>query len=107
MNRIFYMVKAGCTWRLLPHDLPKWKTVYHYFRLFRLSGVLETINQKVREMVREAEGREVQAIAMIIAANRSKRPREAKNAAMTVAKRWVDKNAIWWWIRWDCWSWPK
>jgi len=66
LNGIFYIVKAGCTWRSLPHDLPKWKTVYHYFRLFRLSGLWETINQKVREAVRQAEGREAQASAMII-----------------------------------------
>jgi putative transposase len=46
--------------------LPKWKTVYHYFRLFRLSGLWETINEKVREDVRQAEGRETQASAMII-----------------------------------------
>ena len=66
LNGIFYEVKAGCTWRSLPHDLPKWKTVYHYFRLFRLSGLWETINEKVREDVRQAEGREAQASAMII-----------------------------------------
>lgn len=66
LNGIFFVVKTGCTWRCLPHDLPKWKTVYHYFRLFRLSGLWETINQKVREAVRQAEGREAQASAMII-----------------------------------------
>jgi len=66
LNGIFFVVKTGCTWCCLPHDLPKWKTVYHYFRLFRLSGLWETINQKVREAVRQAEGREAQASAMII-----------------------------------------
>jgi putative transposase len=66
LNGIFYEVKAGCTWRSLPHDLPKWKTVYHYFRMFRLSGLWESINQHVHEEVRQAEGREAQASAMII-----------------------------------------
>jgi transposase len=33
INAIFYVLVAGCAWSLLPHDLPKWKTVYHYFRL--------------------------------------------------------------------------
>ncbi len=33
LNAIFYVVKSGCAWRLLPHDFPPWKTVYHYFRL--------------------------------------------------------------------------
>ena len=35
---VFYMVRGGCAWRLLPHDFPPWKTFYHYFRLWRLDG---------------------------------------------------------------------
>ena len=66
LNGIFYITKNGCTWRNLPHDLPKWKTVYHYFRQFRLDGLWESLNQKVREAVRLAEGREAQASAVII-----------------------------------------
>jgi putative transposase len=66
LNGIFYVVKNGCTWRSLPHDLPKWKTVYHYFRQFRRQDLWEEINHKIREAVRQAEGREAQASAMII-----------------------------------------
>jgi putative transposase len=66
LDGIFYVVKNGCTWRSLPHDLPKWKTVYHYFRQFRMQGLWETINHKMRSAVRQAEGREAQASAMII-----------------------------------------
>lgn len=32
LNAIFYVLRAGFAWRLLPHDLPKWPTVYWYFR---------------------------------------------------------------------------
>ena len=66
LNGIFYITKNGCTWRNLPHDLPKWKTVYHYFRQFRIDGLWESLNQKIREAVRLAEGREAQASAVII-----------------------------------------
>ena len=66
LNGIFYVVKNGCTWRSLPHDLPKWKTVYHYFRQFRMQGLWENLNHRIREAVRQAEGREAQASAMII-----------------------------------------
>jgi putative transposase len=65
MNAIFYVVKNGCVWRALPHDFPCWKTVYHYFRLFRQSGLWEQINTHIREAVREKEGRAPQASAMI------------------------------------------
>src|ERR1043165_2286297 len=35
MNGMFYMVKNGCVWRAMPHDLPAWQTVYYYFRRFQ------------------------------------------------------------------------
>jgi putative transposase len=66
MNGIFYMVKNGCVWRALPHDLPAWQTVYYYFRLFQKSQLWEKLNTIIRERVRVKEGREPQAGAMII-----------------------------------------
>jgi len=65
LNAIFYVVKNGCVWRALPHDFPAWKTVYHYFRVFRITGVWEQLNRKIREEVRKKAGREPQASAMI------------------------------------------
>jgi putative transposase len=32
LDAIFYVLKSGCAWRLLPHDFPPWKTVHHYLR---------------------------------------------------------------------------
>ena len=39
LDAIFYVLKSGCHWRLLPHDFPPWSTVYYHFRRFRLSGL--------------------------------------------------------------------
>jgi putative transposase len=36
LNAIFYVLKSGCPWRLLPQDFPPWRTVYHWFRRWRL-----------------------------------------------------------------------
>lgn len=66
MNGMFYIVKNGCVWRALPHDLPAWQTVYYYFRLFQKSQLWENLNAIIREGVRVKEGREPQASAMII-----------------------------------------
>ena len=66
LNGLFYVVKNGCTWRALPHDLPAWQTVYYYFRLFQKDKVWEKLNTIIRERVRVKEGREAQASAMII-----------------------------------------
>ncbi len=52
LNAIFYVVKSGCAWRLLPHDFPPWKTVYHYFRLWRVDRTWERMHRALRERVR-------------------------------------------------------
>jgi putative transposase len=66
LNGIFYIVTAGCVWRLLPHDLPPWKTVYHYFRKWSNDGTLERIHTALRERVRQEAGREVEPSAGVI-----------------------------------------
>ena len=52
LNAIFYILQSGCSWRMLPKDLPPWQTVYHYFRLWRKNGFWEALNHILREEVR-------------------------------------------------------
>jgi len=66
LNGIFYIVRAGCAWELMPHDLPPWLTCYHYFRLFSQNGLLPKIHDTLREQVRTAAGRETTPSAAII-----------------------------------------
>ena len=49
LNAVFYLLKSGCQWRLLPHDFPRWPTVYWYFRKWRIDGTWERINRAIRE----------------------------------------------------------
>ena len=58
MNGIFYILKNGCTWQNLPHDLPPHSTVYFYLRRWTIIGLIEEINQKLSVRVRIADGRE-------------------------------------------------
>lgn len=58
LNAIFYILASGCAWRMMPHDLPAWSTVYYYFRLWRIDGVWQKLNQALREKVRQRDGRE-------------------------------------------------
>jgi putative transposase len=44
LEAIFSVVRSGCAWRLLPHDFPPWKTVYHYFRQWRLKKIWEKLH---------------------------------------------------------------
>jgi len=66
MNAIFYIVRNGCTWRALPHDLPPWQAVYYYFRVLLENDLWEQLNQVIREAVRVKEGRDPKASAMIV-----------------------------------------
>ncbi len=66
LNAIFYLLKTGCGWRELPHDFPKWKTVYDYYRKFRKNGMWAIINERVNDAVRQQAGREAKPSAMIL-----------------------------------------
>lgn len=57
MNAIRYRMRAGCSWRQLPHDFPPWTSVFQRFRIWSKEGVLETIHNRLRSMVRVAAGR--------------------------------------------------
>lgn len=57
LNGIFYIVRSGCAWRMLPKDLPPWKTVYGYFRRWTRSGLWEQINAALVKQVRVKHGR--------------------------------------------------
>ena len=83
VNAIFYVLRTGCQWRMLPHDFPPWKTVYDYFRRWRDSGVWENVNQSLREKVRQREGREKSPSAVIIDSQSVKTTEKGGHVAMT------------------------
>ena len=66
LDAIFYLLKGGCAWRLLPHDFPPWKTVHHYFRTWRIDGTWEKLNAALRERLRVRTGRNIQPSAGIV-----------------------------------------
>ena len=66
LNGIFYLLRTGCSWRMLPHDLPPWQTVYSQFRIWKQQGVWEEVHRALREFVRIGMGREPHPSALII-----------------------------------------
>jgi len=57
LNAVFYILKSGCPWRLLPKDFPPWKSVYDWFRKWRIDGTFEHLNASLRELLRARSGR--------------------------------------------------
>jgi transposase len=87
MNALLYVLRTGCQWRLLPHDLPHWKTVYTYFRLWRLDGSWPRIHDALRVQVRRAAGRQAQASAAILDSQSVKTTEKGGLAATMQARR--------------------
>src|SRR3954471_12414592 len=66
LNGIFFIVKTGCQWRMLPVDFPHWKIVYYYFSVWKNRGILEDIHDSLVEKVRLRSGKKEDPSAGII-----------------------------------------
>ena len=56
-NAIFYLLKTGCQWRMLPGCFPKWELVYYYFTKWKNYGIIEQINELIRNKIRKKAGK--------------------------------------------------
>lgn len=66
LNAILYQTRNGCVWRALPHDLPPYRIVFHYFRLWQSDGTWDTIHDTLRAKVRRAAGKKPKPTAAIL-----------------------------------------
>jgi putative transposase len=66
VNAIFYLLRSGCAWRLLPHDFPPWQTVYTHFRQWKKDGTWKTIHDTLHSECRRQDGGELEPSAAIL-----------------------------------------
>jgi putative transposase len=66
LNGLLYLLRTGCAWRMIPHDLPPWQTVYEYFAQWRDDGTWERLNGVLRVQVRQHVGKQAEPSAGII-----------------------------------------
>jgi putative transposase len=66
LNAISYVLKSGCTWRLLPREFPPWETVYWWFRRWRIDGTFERLNAALRVRLRVQLRRNPQPSAGVV-----------------------------------------
>src|SRR5919106_3701763 len=66
LDAVFYVLKSGCPWRLLPKDFPPSKTVYDWFRRWRIDGTWKRLNAQLRERLRSRLGRNKNPSAGIV-----------------------------------------
>jgi putative transposase len=65
VNAILYVLRTGCSWRMLPHDLPPWDTVYGYFNRWRKDGTWEHIHNALYAQLRQSLNRDEHPSAAI------------------------------------------
>jgi transposase len=98
-DAIFYVLKSGCPWRLLPHDFPPWSAVYYHFRLFRLSGLWHLILKVLCAAERMRAGKDPQPTAAIMDSQSVKTTEESAHPSSYDATRTSnDVSATFWWI---------
>src|ERR671932_40523 len=101
-DAIFYVLKSGCHWRLLPHDFPPWSTVYYHFRRFRLRGLWFLILKALRAAERKRVGKDPQPTAAIIDSQSVKTVEESAHPSGYDAHKNVKgrKRHLLWWMPW-------
>ena len=87
MNGILYVLRTGCQWRALPHDLPPWKTVYTYFRNWRKDGTWSRIHETLRQQARRAQGQHAQPSAAILDSQSVKTTEKGGHADTTLGSK--------------------
>lgn len=65
-NALRYIVRCGCQWRMMPHDLPPWQVVYQQTQRWIKAGCFEAMAHDLRELVRFAKGRNAKPTAAIM-----------------------------------------
>ena len=66
INCLFYVLRGGIAWRLMPKHFPPHQTAYRWFVKFRDSGLWESLNHHLLMLDREASGREASPTAAVI-----------------------------------------
>ncbi|GAA0278066.1 IS5 family transposase ISMdi26 [Methylorubrum aminovorans] len=87
-NGLRYVVRSGCSWRLMPHDLPRWFVVYQQAQRWLSAGCFEQLAEDLRAVLRMAAGRPPEPTAAVLD-NRTLRssPESGERAGYDGAKR--------------------
>ena len=94
LNAIFYVLRTGCQWRMLPREFPHWSTVHSCFWRWRRNGTLEALHEALHQKVRLKAGRSAYATAAVIDSQSVKTTEKGDLMASTAPRKSKDASAI-------------
>jgi transposase len=66
LDTILYVLRTGCAWRLVPHDLAPWDAAYRWFQAWSADGTWRRVHEALRDRVRQADDRDRQPTAAVL-----------------------------------------
>jgi putative transposase len=94
IHGIQYILRGGCAWRVMPHDLPQWQTAYQTWRAWRQDGTWLRMHDQLRDEVRTRMGRHPQPSAAILEAQPVNTTAKGGSTAMTERSNAMVAHAI-------------
>lgn len=87
LNTIFYVLRSGCQWRMVPHDLAPWGAAYRWYRTWQTDGTWDNIHDRLRDQVRVAAGRDPNPTAAVLDAQSIKSSEGGEARGFDAGKR--------------------
>lgn len=96
VDAIFYALRAGCAWRLLPREFPPWQTVYRYLRAWERDGTWHWVHEALRRAVRTKAGRHPDPSVGVVDSQSAKTTERGEPGASTPPSAWSAESATSW-----------
>ncbi|MGC2998774.1 transposase [Streptomyces sp. G35A] len=107
LDAVRYVVDNGVKWANLPADFPPYRRVHAFARRWQVTGLLAELHDRLRDRVRDKEGRSPDPSAAIVDSQSCgwQRPFPPKRPAGTAGRRSRGASGTWWSTA-SAWSWP-
>ncbi len=91
LNAVFYVLKSGCPWRLVPRNFPPWESVYFWFRRWRIDGTWERLN--AAHFASGCESAWEGTLNRVRASSTRRRPRPPRGGRRAERVRWRQEDS--------------
>lgn len=87
LNAIFFVLRSGCQWRMIPRDLLPWDAAYRWYRTWAADGTWDRIHDRLRALVRISEGRDPDPSAAVLDAQSIKSSEGGQSRGFDMGKK--------------------